>query len=327
MRKSIRRISRRKKSVSDKYSRKSRITKTARNKNRSRNHKKSRKQMYEGGGCGASSAAGVRPKEVTDWWYQSEERNGDGYYTWTQMRPNETKTMNVQYEKYCNIRNEQIIKEYSFELKMNDSSHGETGVHGDDVHIIYFYDMEMTHTRTRFTRKIISTTRCEGVPPVLPTGIKTAPFIKPVIPSKDAFYVDGHSQLDAIENKWYWESDDGSVYNEFDRVDDIFLKSEYDKYQKDPQQHVVIYRKKPWKFNFQNMTQTNTTTKSTRRIYYGSAPPTGSAPAPAPAAPPPAPAAAAAAAAAPAPPEYWKVMGNISEYPLYNPTKHGPSNQ
>lgn len=276
MRKSIRRTSHRKKSVSDKYSRKSRITKTARNKNRSRNHKKSRKQMYVGGGCGASSAAGGDwSKEVRDWWYQSEERNSEGFYDWIKMGLSETLKMNRKYYDWARIRNEQIMKQYSFVLKMNDSSHG---VHGDVVHI-NFYHGEMTHTLTGFTRKIESTTRrCEGVPPVLPIRINTAPFIKSVDvqPSFDAFgkplvspvqYPQGSaasSPLTSADNvTWLWQSDDGYSWKKFSTKDSEILENAYQNRTDEPIIHPTI----PWKFEFNPMRQTNLKTGSTRAIY------------------------------------------------------------
>jgi hypothetical protein len=193
MRKSIRRTtSHRKKSVYNKYNRKSRTTKKARNK--LRNHKKSRKQMYVGGGCGASSAAGgVRSKEVTDWWYQSEQRNAQGFYHWIKMGPDETNTMNAQYIAWDMIHNPANARAYrGFNMEIL-SSDGETPSY--NVHI-YFPKMEMTNNTTNLTKKITSTTRCEGKPSVPPTyRVNTPPFIKPVIPSKDAFYSGPKGQI------------------------------------------------------------------------------------------------------------------------------------
>jgi len=266
MRKSIRRTRHRKKSVSDKYSRKSRITKTARNKNRSRNHKKSRKQMYVGGGCGASSAAGVRPKEVTDWWYQSDEPDCHGFYTWIQMGPNETIEMNGRYHDWEWIHHPISFEMYGgFKLKMMYSHDGEIGGMGRDVHI-YFPDMEMTDTSTGFTRKIEKTTRYENRAPVSPDLITTAPFFKPTRPQMDAF---GQLQPAPCASSpltsatWYWESDDGQSWNAFTPDDSKFLESAY----QNPMRQPIMHPTRPWRFDFTTMIQMNVRTESQRRIF------------------------------------------------------------
>ena len=285
MRKSIRRTRHRKKSVSDKYSRKSRITKTARNKNRSRNHKKSRKQMYVGGGCGASSAAGgVRPKEVTDWWYQSDEPDCHGLYTWIQMGPNETFEMNKRYRMWESIHTPANAMGYQgFTLTMIDSYEGETGGYGHKVGIS-FPRMEMTDTTTRITKKIISSERTIFVKPTPPAPIDTPPFIKPVVvqPSFDAFeqplvspvqYPQGSaasSPLTTADNvTWLWQSDDGESWNNFYPDDSRFLENAY----QNPMRQPIMHPTRPWKFEFNvpppspPMRQTNTNTGSKRVIY------------------------------------------------------------
>jgi hypothetical protein len=106
MRKSIRRTtSHRKKSVYNKYNRKSRTTKKARNK--LRNHKKSRKQIYVGGGFGEcfncfgkGKVAPLTPM-VTDWWYHKKtdimKEDGKYVYEWKKMNDCNTAHVEKQY--------------------------------------------------------------------------------------------------------------------------------------------------------------------------------------------------------------------------------------
>jgi hypothetical protein len=272
MRKSIRRISRRKKSVSDKYSRKIRRTKKARNK--SRNHKKSRKQMYVGGGCGASSAGGgVMPKEVTDWWYQSDERNPQGYYRWTQMGPNESAQMDIEYNSWRMIHNPANARLYpGFSLTILPSTdQGET--RGYKVHI-YFPLMQMREITTGLTKKIAFTTRYEHETPVPPPRVNTEPVITPAgIPILDAF---GQSPLQCAQGsaasspipsadnaRWYWESDDGTRWNPFLPEDSIFLESAWRN-----ETPIVKHLTRPWVFYLKTnpMYQYNPVTRSLRRI-------------------------------------------------------------
>jgi len=271
MRKSIRRISRRKKSVSDKYTRKIRRTKKACNK--SRNHKKTRKQMYVGGGCGASR--GVMPKEVTDWWYQSDERNPQGYYRWTQMGPNESAQMDIEYNSWRMIHNPANARLYpGFSLTILPSTdQGET--RGYKVHI-YFPLMQMIEITTGLTKKIAVTTRYEHQTPVPPPRVNTEPVITPAgIPRLDAFGQSIVPPLQCAQGStasspltsadtvtWYWQSDDGLKWMNYSPEDSIFLESAYQNKTQAP----IFIRDWQFFFNTHPMLQMNYKTGSLRSI-------------------------------------------------------------
>jgi hypothetical protein len=218
------------------------------------------------------------PKKVTDWWYQSDERNPQGDYRWTQMGPDESNKMDIKYNSWSMIHNSANKILYpGFSLTILPSTdQGET--RGYKVHI-YFPLMQMREITTGLTKKIAFTTRYEHETPVPPPGVNTEPVITPAgIPILDAFgqsivpplqCAQGSAASSPIPSAdtvtWVWESDDGKSWNQFLPEDSIFLESAY---QNKTQAPTVIYRPRDWQFFFNThpMLQINYKTGSRRSI-------------------------------------------------------------
>jgi hypothetical protein len=193
-------------------------------------------------------------KKVTDWWYQSDERNPQGYYRWTQMGPDESAQMDIKYNRWHTIHNPVNASIYSgFSLTILPSTdQGETP--GYNVRI-YFPLMQMIEITTGLTKKIAFTTRYEHETPVPPPRVNTEPVITPAgIPILDAFgqsiapplqCAQGSAASSPITSAdtvtWVWESDDGKSWKQFLPEDSIFLESAWQN-----ETPTVIHSTRPW---------------------------------------------------------------------------------